>query len=71
MEMRTVGNVLAALFITGVLRVIGCVLLLPSGDEQTGADAYLRCPLTIVPPIQYQGLAVNGSDMAVACSSST
>ncbi|WP_342771061.1 hypothetical protein [Methanoculleus sp. UBA416] len=65
MEIRTTGNVLATLFIAGVLLVVGCVLLPPSGDDQTGVDAYPRCPLTIMPPIHYQGSTVNESDMAV------
>jgi len=46
--------------------IVGCVLLPPSGDDQTSADAYPRCPLTIGPSMHYQGIAVNGTDMAVA-----
>ncbi len=65
MMIRTVGGYLVALFVVGILLTTGCTSLLPSGDDQTHADAYPRSPLEIVSPIHYQGTAANESGIAV------
>jgi|GEM_PF-1164397 len=66
MEMRTVGRYLVALSIVVVLLIAGCTSQLPSGNNQTTAEAYPHSPLEIVPPIHYQGIPVNGSETTIA-----